>query len=129
MKKSLLIVHFSLVTFIGFLGLSAAEKPNILFLLADDQRPDTIGALGNPRIETPNLDRLVARGMTFTRATCSYPICVVTGAEILTGMHGWENGVNGYSGSKFNDGVTFWENVFFGIDLYADTYCVNAGGG
>ncbi|MGB4710766.1 MAG: hypothetical protein WBH28_20000, partial [Fuerstiella sp.] len=36
----------------------AAERPNIIFLFADDQRADTIGAHGNPHIQTPNLDRL-----------------------------------------------------------------------
>ncbi len=87
---------------------SAKEQPNILFLLADDMRPDCIAALGNPMIETPNLDHLVENGMTFTRATCSYPICVVSRAEMLTGMHGWENGVSGLRGSKFSEGVTFW---------------------
>ncbi len=44
------------------------HKPNILFLFADDQRFDTIGALGNRAIRTPNLDRLVQRGTAFTDA-------------------------------------------------------------
>jgi arylsulfatase A-like enzyme len=48
--------------------LSAAERPNVLFIFADDQRADTIAALGNPVIKTPNLDRLVARGVSFERA-------------------------------------------------------------
>lgn len=43
-------------------------SPNILFILADDQRYGTIGALGNPEIRTPNLDRLCARGTAFTNA-------------------------------------------------------------
>ncbi|MFT5468910.1 MAG: arylsulfatase A-like enzyme [Verrucomicrobiales bacterium] len=86
----------------------ADDRPNILFLLADDQRPDTISALGNDRIETPNLDKLVARGTTFTRATCSYPICVISRAEIMSGMHGWENGVNGLDSSSFHEDVSFW---------------------
>ena len=43
-------------------------KPNVLFLFADDQRADTIGALGNSTIKTPNLDRLVKRGVAFDRA-------------------------------------------------------------
>ncbi len=46
----------------------AAERPNILILFADDQRADTIAALGNPHIKTPNLDRLVRRGLAFDRA-------------------------------------------------------------
>lgn len=44
------------------------QKPNILFILSDDQRFDTIAALGNSNIRTPNMDRLVNEGTTFTRA-------------------------------------------------------------
>ena len=44
------------------------RKPNIIFLFTDDQRFDTIGGLNNPAIKTPNLDRLVAEGTTFTNA-------------------------------------------------------------
>lgn len=95
----------------GFLSAEPATRPNILFLLADDMRGDAIAALGNPRIETPNLDALVARGMTFTRATCSYPICVVSRAEMLTGMHGWENGIAGISGSKLAPIATDWADT------------------
>jgi arylsulfatase A-like enzyme len=45
-----------------------AEKPNVLFLFADNQRADTIAVLGNPVIRTPNLDHLVRRGVSFDRA-------------------------------------------------------------
>ena len=47
---------------------SAATRPNIVFIFADDQRADTIAALGNPVIQTPHLDRLVQRGLSFTHA-------------------------------------------------------------
>lgn len=47
-----------------------AQRPNILFLITDDQRADTIGALGNRRIETPNLDGLARRGLVFDNAYC-----------------------------------------------------------
>jgi len=47
----------------------AAEKPNVLFLFADDQRADAIGAF-NPAVKTPNIDSLVARGFAFTNAYC-----------------------------------------------------------
>src|SRR6188508_2289427 len=46
------------------------QKPNVIFLFADDQRADTIGALGNPHIKTPNLDQLVRRGCVFRNAYC-----------------------------------------------------------
>ena len=44
------------------------KAPNILFLLTDDQRYGTIGALGNPEIQTPNMDRLVRNGTAFLQA-------------------------------------------------------------
>jgi arylsulfatase A-like enzyme len=69
---------------------AAAPRPNILLLLADDMRPDAVRALGNPRLSTPHLDALAARGLVFTRATCSYPICVVSRTELISGRHGWE---------------------------------------
>ena len=47
-----------------------SKKPNVLFLFTDDQREDTIGALGNPHIQTPNLDKLVRAGFVFNNAYC-----------------------------------------------------------
>ena len=72
----------------------ADDQPNILFIISDDQRPDTIGALGNTLIETPHLDTLVKQGTTFTRAICANPLCVPSRAEILTGSTGFRNGVH-----------------------------------
>lgn len=77
-----------LLLLLGTASLCAA--PNILFIVSDDQRPDTIHALGNAVIETPNLDRLVARGTSFTRAYAGYPICHVSRAQILTGTHAFK---------------------------------------
>ena len=71
-----------------------AERPNVLLIVTDDQRPDTIHALGNDVIVTPNLDRLVQRGMVFTRAICAHPLCVPSRAEMLTGCTGFRNGVH-----------------------------------
>jgi arylsulfatase A-like enzyme len=45
-----------------------AARPNFLILFTDDQRFDTIRALGNPEVHTPNIDRLVNRGTAFTHA-------------------------------------------------------------
>ncbi len=67
--------------------------PNVLLIVSDDQRPDTIAELGNPVIETPNLDRLVRRGSVFTNTTCANPICTPSRAELLTGCSGLRNGV------------------------------------
>ena len=66
-------------------ALIGAERLNIVLIVSDDQRPDTIHALGNQAIRTPNLDRLALRGTTFDRAYAGYPICHVSRAQILTG--------------------------------------------
>ena len=51
------------------------SRPNVLFILTDDQRWDTVSALGNPHIETPNLDGLVERGFVFRNAYCMGGFC------------------------------------------------------
>lgn len=61
------------------------SRPNVLYLMTDQQRFDTIAALNNPRIHTPNLDRLVRRGLSFTRAYSSCPVCMPARYNIRTG--------------------------------------------
>lgn len=67
-----------------------SAKPNILFLFADDQSADTIAALGNPVIKTPNLDRLARSGLAFTRAYMqggfNGATCVPSRAMLLAGQ-------------------------------------------
>ena len=70
----------------------ALRKPNVLLIVSDDQRPDTIAALGNSHIQTPHLDRLVREGTAFTRAVSPNPICVSSRAEMLTGCTSFTNG-------------------------------------
>ncbi|NKB68355.1 MAG: sulfatase-like hydrolase/transferase [Candidatus Latescibacteria bacterium] len=64
-----------------------ATRPNILWVCTDQQRWDTIGALGNAHISTPHIDGLVAAGTAFTRAYCQSPICTPSRASFLTGMY------------------------------------------
>ena len=63
------------------------SRPNILWVCTDQQRDDTIHALGNPAIRTPTLDRLLAEGVAFTRAYCQSPICTPSRASFLTGRY------------------------------------------
>ena len=79
-----------LVAFLtAVLSLTAAQPPNVVFIFADDQRADTIAALGNPVIKTPNLDRLVKRGVAFSRAYMqggnNGATCVPSRAMLLSG--------------------------------------------
>lgn len=70
---------------------SAVEKPNILVIFTDDQRADTIAALGNPSIRTPNLDRLARRGLSFDRAYMQGGMhgatCMPSRAMLLSGQN------------------------------------------
>lgn len=62
-------------------------RPNILWICADQQRHDTIAALGHSHAVTPNLDRLVASGVAFERAYSQSPICTPSRATMLTGRY------------------------------------------
>ena len=55
---------------------SAAERPNIVFLLADDQSSRTLGCYGHPIVQTPHLDALAARGARFDNACVSLPSAI-----------------------------------------------------
>jgi arylsulfatase len=63
------------------------QRPNILWICTDQQRYDTIHALNNPVIRTPNLDRLCAEGVAFTRAYSQSPICTPSRVSFLTGRY------------------------------------------
>ena len=64
-----------------------AIRPNIILLVTDDQRWDTLGCSGNSVIRTPHLDRLASEGILFLNSFCTTSICMVSRASILTGLH------------------------------------------
>ncbi len=97
------------------------RPPNFLVIISDDQRADTIAALGNVHINTPNLDRLTREGMTFSRASCAFPLCVPSRAEILTGATAFRNGVP-YGGGRLAQGNVFWADVLHKA-AYHTWYC------
>lgn len=78
-------------------------RPNILWICTDQQRYDTIGALGNPYVSTPNIDRLVDEGVAFTHAYCQSPICTPSRGSFLTGMYPSAVHVNGNGNEYFPD--------------------------
>lgn len=61
------------------------SRPNILFIPVDDLRPD-LGCYGNTHIQTPNMNRLAANGVTFTRTYCQQSVCNPSRASLLTGL-------------------------------------------
>jgi arylsulfatase A len=79
---------FLLLIFLGGkLVAQPQEKPNIVFILTDDLGYTDLGCYGNPFNETPNIDSLAKRGMKFTQAYSSSPVCSPSRAGLLTGIH------------------------------------------
>ncbi|MBM3890331.1 MAG: DUF4976 domain-containing protein [Verrucomicrobia bacterium] len=149
--KPVLTLFFASVCFLcgHAQGFAAPAKPNVLFILADDMRPDCIGAMGNPHIKTPNLDRLVERGMAFTHAytmgSMQGAVCTPSRTMILTGRSlfrlppptwkstepyalwpkamsagGYETFHLGKKGNSFLPGMQAFDTCLFTGDLGAD---------
>ncbi|MEM7091655.1 MAG: sulfatase-like hydrolase/transferase [Actinomycetota bacterium] len=72
-----------------------SDRPNLLFLYADQHRADVLGCAGNSVVSTPNLDRLAAEGVRFDHAWTESPICQPARASLLTGRYPSDHGVLG----------------------------------
>lgn len=84
-------------------NLSSAERPNIIFIMADDHAAHAISAYGSRVNKTPNIDTLAATGMRFDNCFCVNSICTPSRASILTGKYSHKNGVpvfNTFDGSQ-----------------------------
>jgi arylsulfatase A-like enzyme len=74
----------------------AAERPNIVIIIADDLGARDLGCYGSTFYETPNLDRLAARGMRFAQAYAACPVCSPTRASVVTGKYPARVGITDY---------------------------------
>ncbi|MCH5598987.1 sulfatase [Niabella ginsengisoli] len=84
LRKSLIILCLSVM---WMPAIYAQQKPNIIFILADDLGSSELGSYGNTFNETPNLDQLAAEGMRFTQAYSAAPICSPARAGFITGQY------------------------------------------
>ena len=73
-----------------------SRRPNIVFLLTDDQRWDTLGCMGNKIIQTPNVDRLAEQGIVFDNCFVTTSICMTNRACIFTGQYAARHGVTDF---------------------------------
>jgi arylsulfatase A-like enzyme len=66
---------------------TAVQKPNIVFVFADQLRYQSLGYTGDKKARTPNIDRLSRQGVSFTNAVSCYPVCAAFRASLLTGKY------------------------------------------
>lgn len=84
---------------------------HILLLITDQQRWDTIAALGNPYIQTPNLDALVRDAAVFTRCTTPSPVCVPARLSLFAGQYPARTGCNNNNAENQYSGTGFYEKI------------------
>ena len=85
MKKDFSLLFITLFFVLPVFGQQV--KPNIIFILTDDQRWDALGFAGNEIIQTPEMDRLAEEGVYFENAFVTTPICAASRASLLTGLY------------------------------------------
>ena len=94
--KSLVYALLGLVLAAGSvspLGAAAARRPNVLFILTDDQRADAMSIAGNKYLQTPNMDRIGKEGVYFRNTFCTTSLCSPSRASILSGVYAHTHGV------------------------------------
>ncbi|MDP6124511.1 MAG: sulfatase [Candidatus Latescibacteria bacterium] len=69
------------------------DRPNLVFVLADQMRAKDMGCSGNPQVKTPNLDRMAESGVRFVNGTTNMPVCTPARASLLTGRYAQSTGV------------------------------------
>jgi arylsulfatase A-like enzyme len=102
-----------------------SRRPNIVFILADDLGYGDLGVYGHPFHQTPNLDRLAAKGVRFTDFVVSWPACTPSRGSILTGRYPQRNGLyDMIRNNEVNCGYQFTEETYavspemtLGLDL------------
>ncbi len=109
----------------GALGLKEAipmtERPNILFILTDDQGPWALCCAGNDEIRTPGLDRIAATGVRFEHFLCASPVCSPSRASFLTGRMPSQHGVHDWirEGNVGDDAALYLEGETACTDVLA----------
>lgn len=84
-----------------------AKRPNIVYVMPDEWRPDAFGFTGNPVIRTPNIDALAARGASFRSAYCESPVCMSSRASLVTGKWPIDHGLQDNSWLPWAGGAGF----------------------
>ncbi|MCY3800915.1 MAG: sulfatase-like hydrolase/transferase [Chloroflexi bacterium] len=99
----------------------ATDRPNVIFILTDDQGVWAAGCYGNPEIRTPNIDRLAARGMRFENFFVASPVCSPSRASFLTGRMPSQHGVHDWirGGNVGRDSIRYLQDEVAYTDVLA----------
>lgn len=79
------LISLALFTGPALLAAAPATRPNILFIAIDDLRPE-LGCYGDTQVKSPNIDKLAAQSLVFTRAYCQVPVCGASRASLMTSI-------------------------------------------
>jgi arylsulfatase A-like enzyme len=117
-----ILILFAIVLFSGMRSRGQeSEKPNILFVIADDWSHGHAGIFGDPVVKTPHIDAVGKKGAVFLNAFCAAPSCTPSRAAVLTGRypHELEAGASlwGYLPAKFDNYTTMLESAGFHVGL------------
>lgn len=91
--------------------MNKTNTPDILIILSDQHRWDCLGAYGNTRISTPNLDGLANDGITFDSAFCPFPVCAPSRASLLTSLYPFQHGAS-KNGATMPEGYPTFPQAF-----------------
>ncbi len=92
--KNTLRFMFLWIALIGGM-ITAAERPNVVFLLSDDQGWDDYGFMNHPHVKTPHLDQLAGEGLLYERGYVTAPLCRPSLASLATGLYPHQTGIRG----------------------------------
>ena len=92
-RHAALLCAFLLIALCHVASVTAADKTNVIIILADDLGYGDLGCYGHPRFKTPRLDRMAAEGVRFTHFQTPVPYCAPTRAALLTGRYPWRFGL------------------------------------
>ena len=108
------IFLINIFLFFSLAATAQQNKPNLVFIMADQWRGDAVGYNGTEPVQTPNLDKLSGQGITFNNAISSHPVCSPARAMLMTGMYPHKNGVTSNCNSA---------TAPYGVEMAADARC------
>lgn len=108
------IQTFLVLLIVGNAYSQSPNKPNVLFIIADDLTATAVSAYENKACQTPNIDKLASQGTTYTRAYCQYPVCGPSRASFMSGYYPNATTTFGYVSGRKNIGPNrkTWSQLF-----------------